>query len=76
MKLPVDADDWPFFGKTKLIFYIFCPLPLSKKRSRATVAHFDEIASTKLNIGSYDDRKIYYPPISFKFSVQELFLIK
>jgi len=21
----VDADDWPFFGKIKLIFYIFCP---------------------------------------------------
>jgi len=35
LKLLVDADDWPFFGKTKLIFYIFC-LPLSKKRSRAT----------------------------------------
>jgi len=25
LKLLVDADDWPFFGKTKLIFYIFCP---------------------------------------------------
>jgi len=21
LKLLVDADDWPFFGKTKLIFY-------------------------------------------------------
>jgi len=26
LKLLLDADDWPFFGKTKLIFYIFCPL--------------------------------------------------
>jgi len=34
LKLLVDAEDWPFLGKTKLIFYIFCP-PLSKKRSRA-----------------------------------------
>jgi len=24
LKLLVDADDWPFFGKTKLILYIFC----------------------------------------------------
>jgi len=24
LKLLVDADDWPFFGKTKLIFYNFC----------------------------------------------------
>jgi len=38
LKLLVDADDWPFFGKTKLIFYIFCPPPpLSKKRSHTTV---------------------------------------
>jgi len=28
LKLLVDADDWPFFDKTKLIFYIFCsPCP-------------------------------------------------
>jgi len=28
LKLLVDADDWLFLGKTKLIiFYIFCPPP-------------------------------------------------
>jgi len=32
LKLLVDVDDWPFFGKTKLIFFA----PLFKKRSRAT----------------------------------------
>jgi len=30
LKLLVDADDWPFFGKTKLIFYIFCLPPVQK----------------------------------------------
>jgi len=30
LKLLVDADDLPFFGKTKLILYISCPLPCSK----------------------------------------------
>jgi len=30
LKLLVDADDWPFFGKTKLIIYIFCPPPVQK----------------------------------------------
>jgi len=29
LKLLVDADDWPFFGKTELLFYIFCP-PVQK----------------------------------------------
>jgi len=37
LKLLVDANDWPLFGKTKLIFYIICPLPPPKKRFRATV---------------------------------------
>jgi len=35
LKLLVDADDWPFLGKTKLMFYIFC-LPLFRKRSHGT----------------------------------------
>jgi len=38
-ELLVDADDWPFLGKTKLILYIFCPL-LFKKRPRATGVKF------------------------------------
>jgi len=38
LKLLVDADDGYFFGKTKLIFYIFYPPP-SKKRSRATALY-------------------------------------
>jgi len=33
LKLLVDTDDWPFFGKTQLIFSAH---PLFKKRSRAT----------------------------------------
>jgi len=32
LKFLVDADAWQIWGKTKLIFYIFCPLaPCSKK---------------------------------------------
>jgi len=36
LKLLVDANIWQIWGKTKLIFSIFCPPPLFKKRSRAT----------------------------------------
>jgi len=36
LKLLVDADTWQFWGKTKLIFYIFCLPSLFKKRTRAT----------------------------------------
>jgi len=38
LKLLVDADDWPLFGKTKLLYFIFSAPLLSKKRFRATAS--------------------------------------
>jgi len=37
LKLLVDADDWAFLGKTKLIFYIFYPPPPCSKNVSASL---------------------------------------
>jgi len=71
LKLLVDAEDWSFLGKTKLIFYIFCP-PVQKNvlaplliiinNSFATLLIYVFIRFLRLS--SYSFRPILYRMLS------------
>jgi len=66
-KLLVDADAWQFGGKTKLIFYIFCPPMYKKTFPRHWLYVFCETILAFMNFCEY-----CFPGLNFSSSTKDV----